>query len=391
MQQYASAPDRLEKIERSFPNWLHYDPEHYLNELEVFWYRRWIYVCRSEDVASPRDYQSVAIGDQNVIVTRDLKGQLKAFHNTCRHRGSILCTEEQGRFEGGSIVCPYHAWTYSLEGDLIATPHQLESADFDMKGYSLYNVAIGEWGGFVFVNLAGGEAEPLEGALGSNPSKFANYRMHELRVGHRETMEVEANWKIMVENFAECFHCPQVHPELNRVVPLHGQGLLWPSQHPDWEPDLTEDTSKRLELSPGMMTFTLDGSTGGRPLLSHLNEDEKNNPYQAGGVRLGLTLNIHPDYVNTFKMTPIGPTRTRMTYEWLFEPETIARPDFDLKQAYELWLITAQQDSNNCEWQQRGLMSGVHERSVFVAQEPGCLAFNQWIVEELETAGYPVG
>ena len=144
----------LDETGGSFPNHWHYDSDHYQKEFEVFWYGMWVFACRSEEVASPRDYKVIAIGDQNVVVTRDLKGDLRAFHNTCRHRGSILCTEEQGKFEGGSIVCPYHAWTYSLEGDLIATPHQLESADFDMADYSLYDVAIGEWGGFVFVNLA---------------------------------------------------------------------------------------------------------------------------------------------------------------------------------------------------------------------------------------------
>ena len=132
----------LDGMGKSFPNHWHYDPDHYRKELDAFWYSMWVYACRSEDIATPRDYQVVTIGNQNVIVTRDLRGNVRAFHNTCRHRGSILCTEDKGRFEGGSIVCPYHAWTYSLKGDLIATPHQLESADFEMNDYSLYNVAV---------------------------------------------------------------------------------------------------------------------------------------------------------------------------------------------------------------------------------------------------------
>ena len=114
------------KIRKSMPNRYHYDPDYYQRELEVIWYKMWLNVCRSDELGSPRDYKVVNVGEQNVVITRDLKGNLRAFHNTCRHRGSILCTETQGRFEGGSIVCPYHAWTYSLEGDLIATPHQLD-------------------------------------------------------------------------------------------------------------------------------------------------------------------------------------------------------------------------------------------------------------------------
>ena len=155
MQAQFTGASILREIKKGLPYSYFYSPEQHQKELDVFWYDMWVYVCRAEEVASPRDYKVFTVGEQSCIVTRDLKGQLQAFHNTCRHRGSILCTEESGRFDGGSVVCPYHAWTYSLEGDLIATPHQLESADFDMKNYSLYDVAVGEWGGYVFVNFAG--------------------------------------------------------------------------------------------------------------------------------------------------------------------------------------------------------------------------------------------
>ena len=231
----ALSPWVNQKIERSIPSAYYYDPEHYKRELEVIWYRRWLMICRSEEVPTPRDYRVFTVGEQNVVITRDLKGNVRAFHNTCRHRGSILCTQDEGRFEGGSIVCPYHAWTYSLEGDLIATPHQLESADFDMADYSLYDVAVGEWGGFVFINLAGGDAEPLEQALGRIPETHRNYHVDRLRVGHREVINVEANWKLLFENFAECFHCPQVHPELCSVVPIYARGLQEGEDPVEWE------------------------------------------------------------------------------------------------------------------------------------------------------------
>ena len=261
-QSFANSPAAIGRLESSFPNHWHYDTEHHQKELDVFWYNMWIYACRSEDVGSPRDYKVVSIGDQNIVVTRDLKGQLRAFHNTCRHRGSILCTEQQGRFEGGSIVCPYHAWTYSLEGGLIATPHQLESADFDMRDYSLYGVAVGEWGGFVFVNLAGDRAEPLEDALGDFPERFANYRTEDLRVGFRYKTEIKTNWKLWYENYMECFHCPQVHPELIAIVPIYALALDGNFAR-DWEGTGGETMVRELDIIPGAKTWTMDGQLSG--------------------------------------------------------------------------------------------------------------------------------
>ena len=375
----------LHELGRSFPNHWHYDEEHYRKELEVFWYSMWIYACRSEEIESPRDYKVVTIGDQNVIVTRDLQGNARAFHNTCRHRGSILCTEEQGRFEGGSIVCPYHAWTYSLEGDLIATPHQLESADFDMKDYSLYNVAVGEWGGFVFVNLAGDEAGPLEHSLGDTPTRLKNYRFEDLRLGYRYVAEMKANWKLWFENFTECFHCPSVHPELISLVPIFAKGLGDVRQDPEWTPSGGEMlTLVGADIIPGGMTWTMDGQLSGPP-ISTLTEQELNTPRDGSILRPSLFLRAHPDFVHTQRLLPTGPNTLQLTWDYLFEPETMEREDFDAKRAYELWQITNLQDGQNVEWQQAGLESGRrhHDHSVFVPQETGPNAINQWILERM--------
>ena len=376
----------LDGMGTSFSNRWHYDPDHYRKELDVFWYSMWVYACRSEDIASPREYRVVSIGDQNVIVTRDLKGNARAFHNTCRHRGSILCTKDEGRFEGGSIVCPYHAWTYSLEGDLIATPHQLESADFSMQDYSLYNVAIGEWGGFVFVNLAGDRAEPLEVALGDAPRRLKNYRLEDLRLGWRYVANVKANWKLWFENFTECFHCPSVHPELISLVPIFSKGLTDTRQDPEWRPSGGDTVSlSGADMIPGGKTWTMDGQLSGPPIRT-LTDAELNTPRDGTIMRPSLFIRSHPDFVHTQRLLPTGPNTLQLTWDFLFEPETMARDDFDPKRAYELWQITNLQDAQNVEWQQAGIEGGrrVHNRSVFSIQEPGPNAFNQWIQEKLE-------
>ena len=373
----------LEKLEKSVPAHYYYDADHYQRELEAFWYNMWIEVARVEEVSSPRDYKVVTIGDQNVVITRDLKGNLRAFHNTCRHRGSILCTDIQGKFEGGSIVCPYHAWTYSLEGDLIATPHQLESADFDMADYSLYDVAIGTWGGYIFVNLAGKDAEPLEMALGEAPRQFVNYHMEDLRLGKRIVIDVEANWKLLFENFRECYHCPTVHPEFCSIVTRAQEGGAWRLRYD--EDGQAYPEIRGGEYLPGAKTLTLDGTSNLRPFPG-LTEDEVNRVYTGSVIPPNVFLNIHPDYINSHTMFPLGPTTVRMVYDWLFEPASMEQPDFDLDHYVEAWDITNRQDARNTEWQQSGVRSREFKHGTFVPQEGGCHWINQWVLKHLGEA-----
>ena len=369
----------MTQLEKSIPAHYYYDSAHYERELEVFWYNMWVNVGREEEIPNRRDYLVKRIGTQNIVVTRDLKGTLQAFHNTCRHRGSILCTQDKGSFEGGTIVCPYHAWTYSLEGDLIATPHQLESADFDMKTYSLYDVAVGSWGGYIFVNLAGKDAPPLESALGNLPARFANYHMDELRIGKRIVMDIKANWKLLFENFAECFHCPQVHPELCTIVESFWDGGAYGIRE-DENGNLVPELESRY--MPGAQSLTMDGSSMVKP-FKHLNEDELGVLYTAGVVRPNFFINVHRDYLNTHQMIATGPDSIQMVYDWLFEPEAMEQEDFDIDFMVELWDLTNRQDARNCEWQNSGLKSRHFKHGNFVPQEFGPHRFNQWVLDSL--------
>ena len=144
----------LERTAASLPSGWYYDPAQYARELEAIWYRDWVCVARQEDLGEPGDYIVAVIGQESVIVTRDRDGRPRAFHNTCRHRGSQLCAAQRGRFAGGRIVCPYHAWSYALSGELLATPKMDLPAEFRREDYALYRVPVDTWGGYLFVNLA---------------------------------------------------------------------------------------------------------------------------------------------------------------------------------------------------------------------------------------------
>src|SRR5262245_41833271 len=131
----------LSRLEKGLPAAWYRDPAHYQRELEAFWYGRWIAVAREEEIPSPGDWRVVAVGAQQLVVLKNRAGEIRAFHNTCRHRGSLLCTKESGRFERDRIVCPYHSWTYGLDGKLVATPRKMETPDFDRKDFPLFAVA----------------------------------------------------------------------------------------------------------------------------------------------------------------------------------------------------------------------------------------------------------
>jgi Rieske 2Fe-2S family protein len=349
----------LERLEPGLPAAWYSDPAHYGRELEAFWYSKWIAVAREEEIAAPGDWRVVRIGTQSIVLVKD--DGLKAFHNTCRHRGSILCTEEKGSFPRKRIVCPYHSWTYDLSGQLVATPRRMETPDFDRKNFPLFEVATRTWGGFVFVCLDK-NPPPFE-----PPTRFARYGFDKLRIGKRIVADVPANWKLIAENFSECFHCPPVHPELCRVVTAYQDAGAWGLRD-----------SEKAEYKSGAATLTLDGTSRLSP-FENLTEEERKTLYIPEMLLPALFLNVQPDYVNSHLMFPTGPQSVRIVYDWLFEPRHLPLSADDLAHYVALWEITNKQDARNCEWQQQGMQSREFRHGHYVPQEFDCHRFAQWV------------
>jgi Rieske 2Fe-2S family protein len=371
----AQMREPLKRLEAGLPALWFHDSAHYQRELEVFWYDRWIAVAREEEIPAPGDYRVVEVGTQSIFVVRREDGELGAFHNTCRHRGSILCTAEQGAFARRRIVCPYHAWTYDLGGRLIATPRRMATPDFDPKRFPLFEVAVATWGGFVFIHLAGRRAPPLAESLGELPARFEHYGFGRLRIGKRIVADAHANWKFIAENFSECFHCPPVHPELCRIVTAYRDAGAWGLHRDDRGRAAPETTP---EYKAGAQTLTLDGTAKIAPFRG-LNEAERKTLYVPAMLPPNLFLNVHPDYVNAHMMFPTGPESVRVVYDWLFEPEAMASASFDLDHYVALWDITNKQDARNCEWQQRGTRSREFRHGHFMPQEFDCHHFAEWV------------
>jgi len=370
--------EALKRLQPGLPASWYRDAEHYQRELEVFWYGRWVCVARDEELAAPGDWKQVRIGTQSLILVRAEAGEVVAYHNTCRHRGSVLCTEDKGSFARRRIVCPYHAWTYDLGGRLVATPRRMETPDFRLEDFPLFQVSLERWSGFIFVHL-GKDPAPLAAALADRTERYARYGFGELRIGKRIVLEVSANWKLLAENFSECFHCPPVHPEFCRIVTAYQDAGAW---------GLRGAPESRPEYKAGAQTLTLDG-TARLPAFPGLNEAERKKLYAADLVLPNLFLNVHPDYVNSQLMFPTGPQSVRMVYDWLFEPRHLPLADADLQHYVALWDITNRQDARNCEWQQQGMQSREFRHGVYVPQEFDAHRFAEWVRKELGGAHPP--
>jgi Rieske 2Fe-2S family protein len=373
----ANKREPLKRLEQGLPAAWYYDAAHYDRELAAFWYGKWIAAARAEEIEAAGDWRVVRVGTQSIILLRDAGGAMRAFHNTCRHRGSVLCTEEQGRFERQRIVCPYHSWVYDLQGRLIATPNRMETPDFRAEDFPLFEVAVDTWGGFVFIHFGGAKAPPLRETLGEREHRFDRYGLPDLRIGKRIVMDVRANWKLLAENFSECFHCPPVHPELCRVVTAYRDAGAW---------GLREGGESKPEYKAGAATLTLDG-TARIPPFRGLTQADRRTLYIPDMFPPNLFLNVHPDYVNAHLMFPTGPESVRMVYDWLFDPQHLPLSDEDLDHYVALWDVTNRQDARNCEWQQQGIHSREFKQGHYVPQEFDCHRFAQWVRAGLDAAG----
>jgi Rieske 2Fe-2S family protein len=341
----------------------------YHDERERIWWGDWVCLGRAEQVANPGDYVVRDLAGESVFVTRDAEGELHGFYNVCSHRGTKFLDDEPA--EGSvrkAFKCPYHGWTYDLRGRLIGTPNVKQGELFDRGDYPLHGFAVESYAGFVFANLSS-EPRPLLSALNEGAESvtmFDRFRMDELRVGVRIVYEVAANWKIVVENYNECLHCPTVHPELVKVIPLFRFGEVWD--------EVTRDDGNWMR--EGATSFSMSGSSE-LPTLPGLEPDDHRMYYGAYQFP-NLLLNLHPDCVMYYIGYPAGPAHTTVVSEYLVRPETIEDPSlFKPEPVVELWDLISKQDWAVCERAQSGVGSRAFTTGVYPRQDRFLYDFNE--------------
>ena len=361
-------------LEPSLPRSAYWDAAYYEREQEAIFWDQWFYAGRASDLSRPGDYRVLDVAGESVILIRG-DDRHYAHLNFCRHRGSrLLCGTGTVR---GSIRCPYHAWAYALDGQLLASPFVPEAA-IPPESRRLHAVGAAEWQGFVFVHLsparAAERAATLAAQLGSIPQRLTRYPLAELRTARSLRYDVAANWKVMLENYNECYHCAGVHPELCAVVPAfreHGGASL------DWE--------RGIPHRQGAYTFTASGTTK-RRAFPGLSDDEQVR-HKGELVYPNLWLSLACDHVAVFMLQPQSATHTRIVCHFLFEPYELAKSDFDPSDTTSFWDRVNRQDWVICEAVQQGISARVHDHGWYAPMEDTSLDIRRYVLERMRGVG----
>jgi glycine betaine catabolism A len=351
---------------RTLPSEAYTSDEVFAFEQRSFFEGSWVAVGRSSVVERPGDQAAVKIGTEGLLLTRGEEGTLHAFFNVCRHRGHELleCGTTANR---KGIRCPYHAWVYGLDGRLRGAPRFKHLPSSDPVHEGLVPVGVSEWHGWAFVNVSG-TAPVFQEHVGNLDELVAPYGPEALVACATHQYDVRANWKVLVENYHECYHCTNIHPELCRVTP--------PSSGDSREPTGLW-VGGSMDLMPHAETMSLSGESGGAPIPG-LDEALLRQVFYLG-LFPNLLISPHPDYVMTHRLEPLAPDLTRIECQWLFPPEALEREGFDPGYAVEFWDLTNRQDWQACESVQRGVASRGYRQGPLAIEEDNVHQFQTMV------------
>jgi len=331
-------------------------PEVFSEEQDAIFSAHWVLVGHQSQVGKAGDFFVQEVAGESLIVACDRNGTVRGFYNVCRHRGTRLCEEQSGH--SSTIQCPYHAWTYGLDGQLVGAPHMDVVKDFAKGDYSLHSVNLALWEGFIFVNLAD-EPIPLEEEFAPLIGKFTHWNLPQLRSARRVEYDVRANWKLIFENYSECYHCPGVHPALQKLTPY----------------DLAENDLCEGPFLGGYMpitkghSLTMSGNACALSVGDIRAEDHARVFYYS--IFPNMLLSMHPDYVMVHQLRPQSPERTLILCDWYFHADAgaAADPPFNPDDAIDFWDMTNKQDWHVCELSQQGIASRAYQPGPYSPRE----------------------
>ncbi len=373
-------------LERSLPGPSFTAQAEFAREREAVLFADWFCVGRAESLTGQGDYLTADIAGESILVVRRTDepagagGTLAGFYNLCRHRGSRLvpvagaqpaASPERSGCAGGSIRCPYHGWTYGLDGSLRSAPFLP-----DLRRYrgqlALHPVAVTTWAGFIFVRLGQG-AGTLADQLNGADARLTAYPLAELRSARRLVYRVAANWKVILENYNECYHCGPVHPELCDLVPAFRRG----GSDLDWEAGIPH--------RDGAYTFTLTGTTRRAPFPGLSESDIARHRGEL--ILPNLMLSLSADHVAAFTLWPHDAGHTTVLCDFLFHPAEIAREDFDPSDAVEFWDLVNRQDWSICEQVQDGMRSRMFTAGYLAPMEQPSADVGRYVAGRLGRPG----
>jgi glycine betaine catabolism A len=351
----------------SLPQKYFVSPEIFAKERAGIFSKEWLLVGHQSRIRDAGDYIVQQVIGESLIVIRDKTGEIHGFFNVCRHRGTRLKEDTCGH--ASTIQCPYHAWTYGLDGRLVGAPHMEQVPGFDKADYSLHRVNLGLWEGFIFVNLGDASTErggyrSLEDWFAPLKGKFSHWNMSILQPAKRIEYDVHANWKLMFENYSECYHCPGVHPQLQKVSPYDSA-----------KNDLREGPflGGFMEINPGK-SLTMSGNA----CAAFVGKIENLQQVFYYSIFPNMLLSLHPEYVMVHQLWPQSPKRTLIVCDWLFHPDAFDRKDFRPEDAIEFWDMTNKQDWHVCELSQQGIASRAYQPGPYSSRESIPAAWDEY-------------
>src|SRR6266566_8262210 len=373
---FRKAAETFQARAKALPQRYFVSPEIFAQEQSEIFSRNWLLVGHKGQLKKSGDFfvievpappsQGYGATKESLIVVRDQKSEIRAFYNVCRHRGTRL--KEGACGHGSTIQCPYHAWTYALDGRLIGAPHMDEVPGFDKADYSLRPVNLALWEGFIFINLDE-NAMPLQEWFAPLNGKFSHWNMPILRLAKRIEYDVRANWKLMFENYSECYHCPGVHPMLAKVSPYDSA-----------ENDLSEGPflGGFMKINPGK-SLSMSGNACALPV----GKIENLQQVFYYSIFPNMLLSMHPEYVMVHQLWPQSPERTLIVCDWLFHPDAFNRKDFRPEDAIEFWDMTNKQDWHVCELSQQGISSRAYQPGPYSARESIPAAWDEYYLRQV--------
>ncbi|MYS86915.1 aromatic ring-hydroxylating oxygenase subunit alpha [Embleya scabrispora] len=372
------------QIERGLgiPRDLYLCEELFEREVDAIFDRTWLPAGHVSQLSAPGRYLTVESGRESIVVARTAEGDLAAFHNVCRHRGARLV--DPGCGSARRLVCPYHQWTYRMDGSLQGAPKM--PADFDSARHPLPRVHVATWQGLVFVSLAADPGPSPQDLLGVGEPLIAPFDLAGATVAHSVTYDVAANWKLVWENAQECYHCTANHPELLKAFDVTGAGSAQADPG-----DLHRSADNRVQyarftLKAGAASLTVDGRPASAKPMGEFAHGRE--PYTVA-LHLKPTFAVvcSPDYAVVLRDRPISVDRTEVTMQWLVRGDAEADVDYDLDNLIKVWDRTNRQDWALCERTQLGVRSRSFEPGPLSDDESSVAAFHRAYAEMLAGAG----
>lgn len=387
----------------SLPQPFYNDARLFALDMQEVFEKEWLFAGMTCEISTKGNFITLDIGDNPIVIVRGGEGTIHAFHNVCRHRGSRLCTKDKGKV--AKLVCPYHQWTYELDGRLLFAGSDMGS-DFNLDQFGLKPINVRTAGGFMFINLSD-EPPEIDDFLEALEHYLEPYQMDNVKVAVESSIVEQANWKLVIENNRECYHCNGAHPELlnslqefddtddPRATPAYKE--LVARKQADWDKEQVPYQLKRLgqrnrltrtPLLDGVVSMTMDGKPGCNKLMGRLTSPDM------GSLRILHLPNswnhFMGDHAVVFRVLPLGPQQTVVTTKWLVHKDAVEGVDYDPEQLRRVWDATNDQDRQLAEENQRGINSRAYQPGPYSeTYEFGVIDFIDWYAARmLENLGY---